>query len=223
MANTPRDPGKRRGDELHGAAPRRERDGGGANSGRDDRGREVAGAERVGDEQDRDGVGAGRGAAEDETLLEPDAVRCEPDPDGREPGEQPGLGARHGLGRGEEPGTEKGEGKCGDGGGSHAGDGLLEDELRRCVDEEHVRRGDGAVDEGGCLQARIAHPRRRPRTSSSASAAQVRARLVPESMSAVATAASDRADTPSTKREGRLRASEREPRSGPDHGRTGER
>ena len=141
------------------AAPRRERNGGRANGSREDRGRQVAGTEGVGDEQDRHGVGACCGTAEDEALSQPDAVRREPDADGSEPREQPGLRARHGLGRGQEPGTEKGEGESGDGGGSDAGNGLLEDEVRRRIHEEHVRRSDGAIGEGGRLQARIAEPR----------------------------------------------------------------
>ena len=101
------DPGKRRGDELDGAPPRRDRHGGDTDGRGDDRCREVTGAERVGGEQDRDGVGAGCGGAEDEALLQPDAMRREPDADGGEPREKPGLGARHRLGGREDARTEQ--------------------------------------------------------------------------------------------------------------------
>ena len=196
--------------------------GGGTDCGRDDRGREMAGAERVGDEQDREGVRAGCGSAEDETLLQPDAVRCEPDPDGGEPREQPGLGARHSLGGSEEPGTEKGERKSGDRGGRHAGDGLVEDQLRRCVDEKHVRRGDGAVDERGCLDARIAHPQGDERQEQRLGRPGER-----EARSRQQVGGGDGGQRQRRhaehEGEGRLEAAQRDPGDGPDHGRAGER
>ena len=117
------DPGKRSSDELDGAPPRRDRHGGGTDGRGDDRCREVTGAERVGGEQDRDGIGAGGGRAEDEALLQPDTMRREPDADGGEPCEKPGLGARRRLGGREDARTEKSERQCGDRGGGHSGTG----------------------------------------------------------------------------------------------------
>ena len=111
----------------------------------------MTGAERVRGEQDRDRVGAGCEAAEDEALLQPDAMRREPDADGSEPGEKPGLRARNRLGGREDAGAEQRECQRSDRRRGDPGNGLLEDQLRRRVDEEHVRRGDGAVDEGCCL------------------------------------------------------------------------
>ena len=216
------DPGQRRRDELDGATSRRDRDSNGTNGRGDDRGREVTGAERVAGEQDRDGVGAGRDAAEDEALLQPDPMRREPDANGSEPGEKPGLRARRRLGRREDAGAEQRKCQRSDRGRGDPGDGLLEDQPGRRVDEEHVRRGDGAVDEGCCLQAGIANPQGdegqeqrlgRPGDREARSRQQVGGRDGGEGK---------RRDT-EHEREGRLHTAEREPRAGPDHRRPGKR
>ena len=182
----------------------------------------MTGAERVGGEQDRDGIGAGCGCAEDEALLQPDAMRREPDADGGEPREEPGLGARHRLGGREDARTEKRERQCGDRGGRHPGNGLVEDQLRRCIDEEHVRRGDAAVDERSCLQARIAHPQGDEREEQRLGRPGER-----EARSRQQVGGGDGGKRERRHAEhegkGRLEAAKRDPGDGPDHGRAGER
>ena len=102
------------------------------------------------------------------------------------------------------------------------GTGSSKIELRRRIDEEHVRRGDGAVDEGGCLQAGIANPQGdegqeqrlgRPGDRQARSRQQVGGRDGGKR---------ERRDT-EDERKGRLHAAKREPGTGPDHGRAGER
>ena len=149
-------------------------------------------------------------------------MRREPDTNGGEPREQPGLGARHRLGGREDACTEQGGGKCGDRGGRHPGNGLVEDQLRRCIDEEHVRRGDGAVDERSCLQARIAHPQGDERKEQRLGRPGERDA---RSRQQVGGGDGRKRERRYAEHEGQrgLEAAEHDPGDGPDHGRAGER
>ena len=79
-----------------------------------------------------------------------------------------------------------------------AGDRIDEEQIRRCVDDKHVRRRDDAVRKGGKLQARIAQPPGEDREEDRLGP-PCHGEAVPERRSAEATVASVSADAPSTR------------------------
>ena len=85
-----------------------------------------------------------------------------------------------------------------------------------------MRRRDGAVDEGGCLQARIANPQGDEGEEQRLGRPGDREARSRQQVGGGDGGKRERRDT-EDEGKGRLHAAEREPRTGPDHGRAGER